>query len=231
MPMPAAESSSVVLVWACDRIARSTRHFLEILDELNRLNIEFVSFREQIDTGGPLGRAIVIIIGAIAELERNLIIETSTGRHAAGEARRPAHRPAAHRPRSRSYLLRSSPRPEPAADRPLSPHLDGYGPPRPRQPVFSPTGASRMIENYADLIPLWMLLSAAFGFLAGDAFGDSTRHRKCLEQANDDLRDELEKARANEGPLRLQLKQQRGVINDIHKHILAVTKALQKRPS
>ena len=65
----------VVLVWACDRIARSTRHFLEVLDELNRLNIEFVSFREQIDTGGPLGRAIVIIIGAIAELERNLIVE------------------------------------------------------------------------------------------------------------------------------------------------------------
>jgi DNA invertase Pin-like site-specific DNA recombinase len=65
----------VVLVWACDRIARSTRHFLEILDELNRLNIEFVSFREQIDTGGPLGRAIVVIIGAIAELERNLIVE------------------------------------------------------------------------------------------------------------------------------------------------------------
>ena len=65
----------VVLVWASDRIARSVRHFLEILDELNRLNIEFVSFREQIDTGGPLGRAIVVIIGAIAELERNLIVE------------------------------------------------------------------------------------------------------------------------------------------------------------
>jgi DNA invertase Pin-like site-specific DNA recombinase len=65
----------VVLVWACDRIARSTRHFLEVLDELNRLQVEFISFREQIDTGGPLGRAIVIIIGAIAELERNLIIE------------------------------------------------------------------------------------------------------------------------------------------------------------
>jgi DNA invertase Pin-like site-specific DNA recombinase len=46
-----------------------------VLDELNRLNVEFVSFREQIDTGGPLGRAIVVIIGAIAELERNLIIE------------------------------------------------------------------------------------------------------------------------------------------------------------
>ena len=65
----------VVLVWASDRIARSVKHFLDVLDELNRLNIEFVSFREQIDTGGPLGRAIVVIIGAIAELERNLIIE------------------------------------------------------------------------------------------------------------------------------------------------------------
>jgi DNA invertase Pin-like site-specific DNA recombinase len=65
----------VVLVWACDRIARSTRHFLEILDEFNRLNVEFVSFRESIDTSGPLGRAIVVIIGAIAELERNLIVE------------------------------------------------------------------------------------------------------------------------------------------------------------
>ena len=65
----------VVLVWAFDRIARSVTHFLEVLDELNRLSIEFVSFRENIDTGGPLGRAIVVIIGAIAELERNLIIE------------------------------------------------------------------------------------------------------------------------------------------------------------
>ena len=65
----------VVLVWACDRIARSTRHFLDVLDDLNRLNVEFISFREQIDTGGPLGRAIVVIIGAIAELERSLIVE------------------------------------------------------------------------------------------------------------------------------------------------------------
>ena len=65
----------VVLVWASDRIARSVRHFLEVLDELNHLGIEFISFRENIDTGGPLGRAIIVIIGAIAELERNLIIE------------------------------------------------------------------------------------------------------------------------------------------------------------
>jgi DNA invertase Pin-like site-specific DNA recombinase len=65
----------VVLVAAFDRVARSVRHFLEVLDELNHLGIEFISLRENIDTGGPLGRAIVVIVGAIAELERNLIVE------------------------------------------------------------------------------------------------------------------------------------------------------------
>jgi len=65
----------VVLVWASDRIARSVKHFLEVLDELNRIGVEYVSFRENIDTSGPLGRALLVIIGAIAELERNLIVE------------------------------------------------------------------------------------------------------------------------------------------------------------
>jgi len=65
----------VVLVAAFDRIARNVRHFLEVLDELNHLGIEFVSLRENIDTGGPLGRAMVVIVGAIAELERSLIVE------------------------------------------------------------------------------------------------------------------------------------------------------------
>jgi DNA invertase Pin-like site-specific DNA recombinase len=65
----------IVLVAAFDRVARSVRHFLEVLDELNRLGIEFVSFRENIDTGGPLGCAMVVIVGAIAELERSLIVE------------------------------------------------------------------------------------------------------------------------------------------------------------
>ena len=58
-----------------DRMARSVRHFLEILDELNHLGVEFVSFRENIDTGGALGRAMIVIVGAIAELEKNLILE------------------------------------------------------------------------------------------------------------------------------------------------------------
>jgi DNA invertase Pin-like site-specific DNA recombinase len=65
----------VVLVAAFDRMARSVKHFLEVLDELNRLGVEFISLRENIDTGGALGRALLTIIAAIAELERSLIVE------------------------------------------------------------------------------------------------------------------------------------------------------------
>jgi DNA invertase Pin-like site-specific DNA recombinase len=65
----------VVVVWACDRLARSTKHFLQVLDELNEIGVQFLSQREAIDTDGPLGRAIVVIVSAVAELERSLIVE------------------------------------------------------------------------------------------------------------------------------------------------------------
>jgi DNA invertase Pin-like site-specific DNA recombinase len=48
---------------------------LYALDELGHLGVEFISMRESIDTGGPLGRTLLIIIAAISELERSLIIE------------------------------------------------------------------------------------------------------------------------------------------------------------
>jgi DNA invertase Pin-like site-specific DNA recombinase len=66
---------SVVLVAAFDRIARSTKNFLEIVDELQNLQIEFISAREAIDTSGPMGRMFITLIGSIAELERSLIVE------------------------------------------------------------------------------------------------------------------------------------------------------------
>ena len=120
----------VVLVWASDRIARSVKHFLDVLDELNRLNIEFVSFREQIDTGGPLGRAIVVIIGAIAELERNLIIERVRAgmRRARLEGRHIGRNPLVldHR----RDPARPQPGPQPAPDRQNPSHLHHYRPAR-----------------------------------------------------------------------------------------------------
>ncbi len=66
---------SVVFVAAFDRIARSTKNFLEIVDELNELGIEFISAREAVDETGAMGKLFVTLIGSIAELERSLIIE------------------------------------------------------------------------------------------------------------------------------------------------------------
>jgi DNA invertase Pin-like site-specific DNA recombinase len=65
----------VLMVWACDRLARSTKHLLQTLDELSGFGIQFLSQREAIDTEGPLGRAIIVIVSAMAELERCIIIE------------------------------------------------------------------------------------------------------------------------------------------------------------
>ena len=65
----------IVLVAAFDRVARSVKHFLSAMDELNDLGIEFISARENIDTSGAMGRMFVTILGCIAELERSLIIE------------------------------------------------------------------------------------------------------------------------------------------------------------
>src|ERR1035438_2509813 len=66
---------SIVLVAAFDRVARSVKHFLTVVDELNDLGIEFVSARENIDTSGPMGRMFIVMVSSIAELERSLIVE------------------------------------------------------------------------------------------------------------------------------------------------------------
>jgi len=75
MADPRRGEFSVVLVVAFDRIARSTKNFLEIVDELHALNIDFLSGRECIDTSGPMGRMFLTMVGSIAELEKSLIVE------------------------------------------------------------------------------------------------------------------------------------------------------------
>ena len=68
-----------------------------------------------------------------------------------------------------------------------------------------------MIEESAAFLPIWMLLSAAFGFMIGEAYGDQARHRKCLEQANADLRNQLQNAQPCTPTLQCELDQQRHV--------------------
>jgi len=64
-----------VVVVAFDRFGRSVRHLVDALELFHHLNVEFISLREQVDTGSALGQAIFTIIAAIAQLERSLIVE------------------------------------------------------------------------------------------------------------------------------------------------------------
>jgi DNA invertase Pin-like site-specific DNA recombinase len=65
----------VVIVWKFDRFARSVSHLLRALETFKALGIDFVSFSEQMDTSTPAGKMVFTVLGAVAELERSLIVE------------------------------------------------------------------------------------------------------------------------------------------------------------
>ena len=64
-----------VLVWRFDRFARSVKHLVTALDTFRALGVAFVSLQEQLDTATPIGQAMFTIIGAMAQLERDIIRE------------------------------------------------------------------------------------------------------------------------------------------------------------
>ena len=65
----------IVAVWKFDRMARSVSHLLRALETFKAQGIEFVSFSEQLDTSTPAGKMVFTVLGAVAELERSLIVE------------------------------------------------------------------------------------------------------------------------------------------------------------
>jgi DNA invertase Pin-like site-specific DNA recombinase len=64
-----------VLVWRFDRFARSVKHLLTALEQFRSLKIHFISLQEQFDTSTPIGHVLFTIIGAMAQLERDIIRE------------------------------------------------------------------------------------------------------------------------------------------------------------
>ncbi len=65
----------IVVVWRFDRFARSVSHLLRALENFRAIGVEFVSLSEQVDTSTPTGKMVFTVLGAVAELERSLIVE------------------------------------------------------------------------------------------------------------------------------------------------------------
>jgi DNA invertase Pin-like site-specific DNA recombinase len=84
----------VIVVWKLDRLGRNTQHVLTVVEELTSRNIGFRSITEGLHTDGPMGRAMLTIMAAFAQLERDTMIErTHAGLAAAAANGRKGGRP------------------------------------------------------------------------------------------------------------------------------------------
>src|SRR5690625_425196 len=83
-----------VVIWKFDRLGRSTRNMLELIETIEAKGCNFESITEQIDTTGAMGKAMLTIMSAFAQLERDQIAErTKAGLAAAAKNNRLGGRP------------------------------------------------------------------------------------------------------------------------------------------
>ena len=64
-----------VIVESISRFARNTRDLLDLVEKLSEKGVEFVSKKEAIDTTTPTGKFMLTVFGAVAELEREYILQ------------------------------------------------------------------------------------------------------------------------------------------------------------
>ena len=70
-----AHKFDTVIVFRFDRISRSTKQLIDLLERFRKLNISFISINENIDTTTPVGSMMFTIIAAFAKFERDIISE------------------------------------------------------------------------------------------------------------------------------------------------------------
>jgi DNA invertase Pin-like site-specific DNA recombinase len=80
-------AGDVLVVWKLDRLGRTLKYLIELMNQLAERGVGFASHTEQIDTTTPGGKLIFHIFGALAEFERDLIRERTTAGLAAARAR------------------------------------------------------------------------------------------------------------------------------------------------
>lgn len=73
--MAFVRQGDTVVVESISRFARNTRDLLELVEQLTTKGVEFVSKKEAIDTTTPTGKFMLTIFGAVAELEREYILQ------------------------------------------------------------------------------------------------------------------------------------------------------------
>ena len=61
-----------VVVWSVDRVARSMKHLIQVLSQLQDLDIDIYSYKQGIDTSTTMGSSFFHMVGIFAELENNL---------------------------------------------------------------------------------------------------------------------------------------------------------------
>ena len=77
----------VLVVWRLDRLGRTLKKLILMIEELSKRNIAFMSVRESIDTTTSGGRLIFHVFGALAEFEREIISERTKAGLQAAKAR------------------------------------------------------------------------------------------------------------------------------------------------
>lgn len=82
-----ARSGDTLVVWRLDRLGRSLKHLIEVVEDLENHKIGFMSLQEGINTTTPGGRLVFHLFGALAEFERNLIRERTQAGLSAARAR------------------------------------------------------------------------------------------------------------------------------------------------
>lgn len=76
-----------VVVSKLDRISRSTKHLIELVERFDEMGVDFISLNDSIDTTTPIGRFFFRVMASIAELERDMIVERTRDGLSAARAR------------------------------------------------------------------------------------------------------------------------------------------------